>query len=236
MGYKTSNKEGAPYDVDVPNPLKEFKITQEVGTNTNWQKRTIFRVDGTGSSETDPIVLSYQDVVQGAMVVKASYNKKLDPTAKAKWSQMIMDNLRTAAEEIIKEKGEDGTMKLDGEQVTAADLVKRWKYIFRDNIQDETTTSASTGITLDTPKAIDAVFAKLKVATTKTLTLDANSQDPDVIVSYDFMAAQTHVDRVLLVLKDYSQELGGLKISKLHLHHMDNPVTGVYDIIIELGH
>jgi len=68
------------------------------------------------------------------------------------------------------------------------------------------------------------------------LTIPSKSHNPDVLASYQLLAGQTHVARVLQWLKDRQQVFQQLKIKNLHVtlgpggHHI-----GMYTITMELA-
>ncbi|KAI2627768.1 hypothetical protein GGR54DRAFT_636891 [Hypoxylon sp. NC1633] len=164
--------------------------------------------------ESGTIVKTIQDGDQGVLAVKESWNKDKDPNGVG-WTTMVMDNWRTTA---------GTTEKIQG-----------LKYMVRDNIQTIDTTD-SKGVKLNTVNAMTTVFDKMKADTKKTLTLDPKSNNPDEIASFQLMAAQTHVARPVQLLKDYHNELGNLKITKLHLQDYNHESRDYQrNIIIEFG-
>ncbi|KAL7628438.1 hypothetical protein AAE478_002641 [Parahypoxylon ruwenzoriense] len=210
LEYKAVSKKSAPIGPNNGDYLKEFGIQ---GTNKEtWKARLIYKDNGE-SSKKAPIVETTQDIEQGAIAVKQSWNKERDPSPKAPWTQMVMDNWRS----------------------TSGDKVKDLKYMIRDNIQ-EIDTRDSSGIVLNTPVAIREAYSKMGANTHNSLTLNPKSTKADEVAAYELMAAQTHVARVLQLLKDYHQELGNLRITKIHLTHVDHDVARSYNIVIEFGH
>jgi hypothetical protein len=162
-----------------------------------------------------PILETFESKDQRAIVVKNSWAKEDDPNGVLRWSDMTMSNWRNAA----------------------GDGVKDLKFIVRDNIQ-MITTVASDGTKLNTVKAIDEAFTRMKTPNSQTLvlTLNRSAGHEDELAAFKLMAAQTHVARVYQMLKDFRNVLGDLDIAKLHLTTEHNLVTpDQYNIVIELG-
>lgn len=83
---------------------------------------------------------------------------------------------------------------------------------------------------------MDTVYDKMNADKKNVLVLKPKSGNADEVSSFQLMAAQIHVARVLQMLKDHRQELDNLKIVKLHLIH--ETVTGgkgANQIMIELA-
>lgn len=209
VGYSAAKKRKAP----ITPEKRRLDYLKDLGIQGTENRRWMNRIVHYKGNMRIPILETTQDASQGVIVVKQSWNKERDPEPKASWTQMVMDNWRTVA--------------------TAAH-VQDLRYMIQDNIQDITVTD-SRGIRLNTPEAIREVYGKLRADTLETLTIDPRSSDADELASYQLLAAQTHVARPLQLLKDYHQELGDLKIAKLHLMHIDHFVARAYHIIIEFG-
>lgn len=94
-----------------------------------------------------------------------------------------------------------------------------------------------TGPILDTPEAIDYVFKRKNADPTQELTIDATSSDNTEKELFNYLAAQTHVGRVLQLLKDYREDFGGTKkILKLHLYGPESDESREsHTIVIELS-
>ncbi|KAI1737944.1 hypothetical protein F4680DRAFT_426614 [Xylaria scruposa] len=174
----------------------------------DWAATTVTKDNG------GTIVKTIQDGDQGVIAVKESWNKKQDPNGVG-WTTMVMDNWRSTA----------GT----------PEKVQGLKYMVRDNIQTIDTFDRN-GLKLNTVDAIRTSFEKMQKDKTKTLTLDSKSSNPDEVAAFQLMAAQTHVARPLQLLKDYHNELGNLKIAKLHLQtNQHSSQSYQWNIIIEFG-
>jgi hypothetical protein len=131
------------------------------------------------------------------------------------WTTMVMDNWRTTA----------GTQQ----------KVQGLKYMVRDNIQPIDTVD-SKGVKLNTVDAMRTSFEKMNADKKNTLTLDPKSTNANEAAAFQLMAAQTHVARPLQLLKDYHNELGNLKITKLHLQSNEHKSRSYqWNIIIEFG-
>lgn len=177
-------------------------------------KRKTFRDDGDGrSSKNAPILETYANPTDGAIIIKQSWNKDRDqPVPKASWTDMVNDQWAKVAQ----------------------DDPKNLRYVIRDNIQDIDTRDSS-GTTLNTKRAIDEVFrSNPRARMDETLTLDRASPDPKDKADYELLAAQTHVARVIQWLKDRHATLGDKKIKTLHVNSQDGP-GNQYGIIIELA-
>jgi hypothetical protein len=150
------------------------------------------------------------------VIISKSYNQKQDKGGKLSWSAIVMDNMEKGA-------------------AAAKTSVSDTRYIIRNNIQPHQT-KASGGEILDTIPAIQGAFAAKGAETTKTLTLNMKTTDKVELQQVSILSAQTHVARVLQMLKDYRRQFGDLTITKLHLQHRDNVKSdSQYNIIIELG-
>ncbi|EFQ28372.1 hypothetical protein CGRA01v4_12026 [Colletotrichum graminicola] len=216
LGYQKSGGSAAPiiqYPSDKGKPTYLTKYNINELEKESWKKRRTFRSDG-GSSKDEPILETYANPTDGAMIIKQSWNKDRDPAPKATWTDMVNDQWMTVAK----------------------NNPKNLKYVIRDNIQDIDTTDSS-GIILNTKKAIDEVFESNPRAKNKkdqTLTLDRESADAKDRADYELLAAQTHVARVIQWMKDRHASLGDKKIKTLHVNSIEGP-GDQYSIIIELA-
>ncbi|KAH3975906.1 hypothetical protein HBH98_045250 [Parastagonospora nodorum] len=183
-----------------------------IGIRSKWPGDDI-KKSGSDAS----IVKTYEDPRQKAMIISKSYNKEQDKGGALSWTDMVMSNWHRAATK---------------EAVPVSDL----KYIIRNNIQMITTTTKS-GLKLDTRAAIKGAFTAMNKKTDEPLTLDFNTANKVEMQQIAILSAQTHVARVLQMLKDYRGEFKDLKITKLHLQNGENnKITDYqYNIIIELG-
>ncbi|GKT50681.1 uncharacterized protein ColSpa_10862 [Colletotrichum spaethianum] len=218
LGYDKSGGPAAPIiqypsDKGKPTYLTNFNINEL--SKEFWVKRRTFRNDADARSSKDiPIMETYANPTDGAIIIKQSWNKDRDePVPKATWTDMVNDQWMT---------------------VTAKKDPKNLKYVIRDNIQDIDTKDRS-GITLNTKAAIDKVFeTNPRAKKDETLILNRESTDPKDKADYELLAAQTHVARVIQWLKDRHETLGDKKIKSLHVNHLEGPGSQ-YSIIIELA-
>lgn len=162
------------------------------------------------------IVKTYEDPTQKAMVISNSNNLAEDKGGKLSWSEMVMSNWHNAATRV---------------NAPVSDL----KYIIRNQIQTIRTKDRN-GIELETIPAINGAYTAMAKKTDEMLTLDFQTTNKVELQQVSIMSAQTHVARVLQMLKDYRGEFKDLRITKLHLQHKDYPpADSQYNIIIELG-
>lgn len=186
-----------------------------IDLKTNWVKDDIKKP---GSTET--IVKTYEDPKQKAIILSDSNNKAVDPAGKLSWTGMVASNWGAAAAKA---------------GVPVSDL----KYILRNKIQDRTTTSGTgdAKLELNTLTAMRGAYDAMKVDRSKVLVLDFKApKDAVEAQQVGIMSAQTHIARVLQMLKDYRADFKDLQISKIHLQSTDTPVSqSQWNIIIELG-
>ncbi|KAK2009268.1 hypothetical protein LZ32DRAFT_590568 [Colletotrichum eremochloae] len=190
----------------------------QVKEKEQWTGRGFYRKDKDNVSSTKLLILeTITNSEEGVMVVKQSWKDRDQNPPKAKWTDMVHDNWMAEC----KSKGHDP---------------KGLKFIVRDNIQYQTIKSGKGGdqIELNTFTAINEIFDFLRADKTKTLKIDAKSDNPDIKASYQLLSAQTHVARVLQWLKDRHNDLGDKKIASLLVNHMDHPDSGKYIILIKL--
>ncbi|GJC87848.1 hypothetical protein ColLi_10686 [Colletotrichum liriopes] len=212
LGYKLTDGKKAPVEVNH-DYLKNLGI--KATDEDTWYVRGVFRAGKDNVSKRNLLIFeTITDAGQGAVVVKQSWKDRDQSPPKATWTDMIHDNWMLECQL----RGQDP---------------KSMKYIVRDNIQFQTTED-SKGIMLNTQKAIDDVYDMLGADKTKTLKIDAKSDNSDVKASYQLLSAQTHVARVLQWLKDRHGDLGDKKIASLDVNHIDH-ISRMYSIVIILA-
>ncbi|TDZ49570.1 hypothetical protein CTRI78_v008041 [Colletotrichum trifolii] len=217
LGYEKDGGSAAPIiqypgDKGKPTYLTKFNINEE--NSKSWKKRITFREDGDErSSRKDPILVTYANPKDGAIIIKQSWNKDRDqPVPKATWTDMVNDQW----------------------MIVAKENPKNLRYVIRDNIQNIDTKDSS-GITLNTQTAIDEVFkSNPRAKRDQTLAIDRESTNAKDKADYELLAAQTHVARVIQWIKDRHASLGDKKIKTLHVNSIEGP-GNQYSIIIELA-
>ncbi|KAK1978350.1 hypothetical protein LZ30DRAFT_691495 [Colletotrichum cereale] len=213
LGYTAASGDKFPIDKNA-NYLKGMGVEME--NVKHWRGRSQYRGEEDNvSTRKVPILETITDSSQGVLFVKQSWKDRDQSPPKATWTDMVHDNW-------MNECGRRGHVP------------KSLKLIVRDNIQSHTTED-SNGIKLNTQKAIDDVFEMFSADKTKTLKIDAKSDNPDVKASYQLLSAQTHVARVLQWLKDRHNDLGDKKIDSLDVNHIDHEKSRMYGIVIVLA-
>jgi hypothetical protein len=233
-GLKTSTTITSQYDrvsVEAKQPVVNPSSSNGVGawierfpkvknTPDGWTKSTIANkpedFQKAGELPRPPFLITFQNPDTGSIAITHSYNKEEDlfrdenanlGKKAIRWSDMIMDNWRT----------------------TADTKVQDLKYIFRDNIQDP-----NDDVEITTKELIDDA---LKV-------VGKGGNDPNEAVAtsfnkntkgeekngYDILAGSDHVDRVLKMLADNHNELGGLNVVVITVVKQD----GTYNLAIQL--
>jgi hypothetical protein len=219
MSDNSYKGQGGLYQPPVLGTHQNAKPYHEFGIDVsrNWRGDEIIK------GKSGIIVKTYESPKQKAMIISLSDNRAQDPKGKMNWSDMIMSNWQEAAK---------------AEKTAVSDL----QYIIRNNIQPKTTetkdkiTGVEETLFLETQPAMNGVFAAMGKSKEETLTLDFKTTNKVELQQISILSAQTHVARVLQLLKDYRGEFKDLTITKLHLQHRDNKNSdSQYNIIIELG-
>jgi hypothetical protein len=171
----------------------------------DWQESKVWNNKHQNEDTDIPAVAVLTNKNLGGVIVKQSNNKAVAKAAgeapKATWTDMIMSTVR---------------------KTFGAGNAKNLKWMVRDKIDDETTTT-SDGVDINTPQAITAVYKKLGLnEATDVLELDPESTDPDQAAAWEMMASQTHISRVLSFLVDFKKELDYLKVKKITILPKDN--------------
>ncbi|KAH4001144.1 hypothetical protein HBI56_012480 [Parastagonospora nodorum] len=211
-GYSGQGTLNEPPDLGIhgsKRPYREFDLDLSI----QWRGDEIKRPG------SEVILKAYESPKQKAMIISDSRNQQHDtatPEMKLTWSAMVASNWQEAA--------------------TAAGVaVSDLKYIIRNNVQPIRTESSG-GLTLETIPAMKQAFVAMNKPTTETLTLDFMTTNKIELQQISKLSAQTHVARVLQMLKDYREDFKDLAITKLHLQDYTHSQSDYqYNIIIELG-
>lgn len=161
------------------------------------------------------ILITSSSSKEQTMIVRHSFNYDNDPIKNVHWSDMVMGIWRASNH--------------------PGGNVQDLRYMVRHSIEPVATKTSD--IELHTLNAMAEVYARRGVDDfSQTVTLSARATDVIEQESFNLMAAQTHVSRVYSMLQDFHQELGNLRIDKLHLKPGSDRFQGtVPHIVIEFG-
>jgi hypothetical protein len=166
--------------------------------------------------QSRPLILkTYQNPNQGAILIAKSANKEEDAlvtdpiasTPATRWSDMVMDNWR----------------------VIAGNDKQNLRWILRDNIQDaddELNIPSAQGLIDQALKLMGKDPSENIQLEIPRPTATSSQAEKD---AYNTLLGTVHVDRVVKMLKDHHQELGGLNIQSIFVVK-----NGEYNLAIQL--
>lgn len=205
LGYELKGMNKVPMLRD--RYLNDLKINVE--NKETWRKRITTRPE---ISSEEPLFAAVTDPHQQVIVVKESWKRNDVSNPTATWTDFIDEAWMSECARTEQDP-------------------KSLKYIVRDNIQGEQEITDSSGIKLDTPKAIQAALKLLDAENKMSVEIDAKSSDPKVKAAYQLLSAQTHLARVLQWLKDRHSSLGNKKVVALYIHHAGPPPSYFHMVI-----